>query len=506
MTAACRSLRLQTVLKQVWRTNFGFVGRFRRAIMNIAPAILFVLLMNSFFRKVIPDAAEKRMYLIYNLAVWIASPLLLLWAGGRSLRGRLPGLMERLGCYSLSPPQDRGPAVWFHGVSLGEMKVAAFLADELRRRVPGLRMVLTASTRTGHDEARRRAASGDIVLFPPLDYVWVCRRFLRRWKPDVVVVIETEMWPNLFREVKCSGASLLLVNGRISDRSLPRYLATRFFWRRVLAYPDRFFVQTGRDAERFASIGAPRPRVCVAGNLKFAIRPAASPLADALSTSIREARLGPVLVAGSTMPGEESVLLESFLALRQEFPNLWMLLAPRHPERCKSVAAEIRSAAIPLRLRSEWQPQQSIVPGIFLLDSTGELAALYQLANAAFIGGTLVPTGGHNILEPAHFACPTVIGPWMQNFREIAAQFLDAQAVIQVQNASELAPALRHLFLAPRDASQIGEAARDLLERQMSGLQPVLEELGNRLGSNMSDAPGAAVVSRPAAAGAGQWK
>ena len=444
------------------------------------------------------------MYLIYNLVLWIASPVLLLWAGWRSFLGRLPGLTERLGSYPANLPPGSRPTVWFHAVSLGEMKVAAFLAEQLRSHVAGLRVILTASTRTGHDEASRRASVGDIVLYPPLDYAWLCRRFLKQWKPDVVVVMETEMWPNLLRAVKGAGAALLLANGRISDRSLPRYRATRFFWRRVLSYPDGFFVQSERDAERFAMIGAPSARIHVTGNLKFAIRPSESPLSDALSSSIREALVGPVLVAGSTMPGEETHLLHAFLALRHEFPDLWMILAPRHPERAAGIATEINSAGIACQFRSRWHAGKSIAPGIFLLDSTGELAALYQLATAAFIGGTLVSTGGHNILEPAHFACPTVIGPSMHNFREIAAQFLQAQAVMQVDNASELVPALRQLFLHPEDAKRLGQAAHDLLERQMSGLAPLLGELGKRLGSKIGEAPAASVISRPAAAGAGR--
>ncbi|MBI3934215.1 MAG: 3-deoxy-D-manno-octulosonic acid transferase, partial [Acidobacteria bacterium] len=295
-------------------------------------------------------------------------------------------------------------------------------------------------------------------------------------------------------------------NGRISDHSLPRYRATRFFWRRVLAFPDTFFVQSAQDAERFSAIGASPSHVQVAGNLKFADRPAASPLADTLKPRLRQAGAGPVLVAGSTMPGEESILLETFLSLRQEFPRLWMILAPRHPERAASIAAEVRSVGIPLQLRSEWRPVDPIVPGLFLLDSTGELAALYQLATAAFIGGTLVPTGGHNILEPSYFACPTVIGPSMHNFREIAEKFLDARAVLQVETAAELAAALHRLFLHPEEALRLGRSAHDLLERQTSGLAPLLEDIGKRLAGKTSSPPTASVMSPAAAAGAGRWK
>jgi 3-deoxy-D-manno-octulosonic-acid transferase len=439
------------------------------------------------------------MYLLYNLALLIASPILLTWALVRWLRGRLPGLPDRLGLLPPIPSPSGGPHIWLHAVSLGEMKLAASLAAELRELQPEARFLMTASTLTGRREACRRAAAEDVVLYPPLDYPWICRRFLRFWKPDVVVLVETELWPNLIREAKRAGAAVLLVNGRLSDRSLPRYRASRLFWRRVLTYPDAFFVQSARDAERFASIGALESKIRVAGNLKFGDRPLASPLADALSAAAAKAAVGPVLVAGSTMPGEERFLLEAFTTLRQELPALWMILAPRHPERAPAVAALIQSAGLPCQLRSEWRPGSPVASGILLLDSAGELAGLYRLATAAFIGGTLVPTGGHNILEPAQFACPTVIGPSMHNFREIAAQFLAAGAVIQVQNAAELANSLRRLFRNPEAAKQVGVAARDLLERQASGLEALLQEIGSRLRGGADAAPAA---SRAAAAGA----
>ena len=486
------------------------------------------------------------MYLLYNLAIWLGSPLLILWVAYRTLRGRLPGLAQRLGFLAeqavrapfgwahgpelvegrLQPCREvgekrralapevpakladgsvsfsdkvtsshSGPVAWFHAVSLGEVKVAASLINELRKRVAGVRIIITSSTRTGWEEARRRAAPGDTVLFPPMDYAWICRRFLRRLRPDVVVVLETELWPNLFREVKRSGASLLLVNGRISDRSFPRYLATRLFWCRVLVYPDALFPQSERDADRFRTLGAPLARVRVAGNLKFAARPATSPFVETLRARLRESGAGPILVAGSTMPGEEKYLLDAFLQLRHEFPTLFMVLAPRHPERFAGVAEEVRLSGIPLQLRSQWvEATASSVPGILLLDSTGELGSMYALATVAFVGGTLASTGGHNILEPAHFACPTVIGPSMENFREIARQFLESKSagripgdgirtgtVVQVQDASGLVTALRYLFANPAFAKRLGESARDLANEQLSGLEPLLQELKDRL-------------------------
>src|SRR5262245_52872532 len=223
-------------------------------------------------------------YLFYNLALWLVSPLLLLWAAYRTLAGTLPGLPQRFGLFSIPPAvsSSDAPLVWLHAVSLGEARLAGFVASKLRRRVPGLRIAFTSSTRTGYEEARRNAASGDVALYPPADYAWVCRRFLRRLRPALLVVFETELWPNLFREAKRAGAGLFLVNGRISDRALPRYRATTWLWRSVLAHPDALFAQSPRDAERLAVIGAPQARLRVGGNLKYALPPSTSPLAEAM--------------------------------------------------------------------------------------------------------------------------------------------------------------------------------------------------------------------------------
>ncbi|MBI1956184.1 MAG: 3-deoxy-D-manno-octulosonic acid transferase [Acidobacteria bacterium] len=446
------------------------------------------------------------MYLIYNLMLWLASPLLIHWLGYRALRGRLAGLGQRLGfvpsvsasgplAYGRGSDCERGsdmPCVWFHAVSLGEVKAAGALIEELRSRIPGVRIVMTTSTRTGWEAARRRLAPGDSVPFPPLDLPWVCRRFLRRIQPNALVVLETELWPNLFREARRCGIPLVVANGRISDKAFPRYRASRFLWRRVLSLPDVLFVQTARDAERFLALGAPPEKVRLAGNLKFALRPAPAPIVETLRAMIRASGAGPVLVAGSTMPGEETYLLETFRELAQEFPRLWMILAPRHPERFLPVTEEVHRMGIPLQLRSALQARAiPSLPGVLLLDTIGELGDVYQLATVAFVGGTLAPTGGHNVLEPAYFGRPIVIGPSMNNFQEIANTFLEDRgvgqipgvagvrtgAIAQVQDAGSLAATLRFLFRNPEFGRRLGEAAQELVRKNASGVSTVAEEL-----------------------------
>ena len=461
--------------------------------------------------------ANRPMAFIYNLLCWPAAVLALPWLIYRALRGRLPGLDQRLGFLPKSFPYSGQPVVWVHAVSLGEVKAAAALLDGIRSRMPQLRPVMTCSTRTGW-EAARQILPSEAVFFPPLDLPWICRRFLRKLSPKALLVMETELWPNLFHETKRAGAVLLLVNGRISDRAFPRYRWTRFLWRPVLALPDALFAQSTLDAERFRALGAPAEKTRIAGNLKYSLRPAASSFAETLRMALRKAEVSPVLVAGSTMPGEERYLLEAFLRLRTEFPRLWMILAPRHPERFASVAEEVRGCGIALQLRSEWRPDAiPELPGVLLLDSMGELGAIYSLATAAFVGGTLVATGGHNVLEPAFFARPVVIGPSMSNFREIAEEFLRecglgsipeggnlrVGSIVQVQNTEELVVAFRFLFRNADYAGRLGEAARQVLNKKLAGVAQILDELERRMGGKPPAVLELEKVPRRAVVGAG---
>ncbi len=437
----------------------------------------------------------------YNLLLWLASPLVALWLSYRALAGRMPGLRQRLGFLPANLVAGDDPVAWLHAVSLGEVKSAHALADELRSRVPDLRIVFTASTRTGYEEARRRTTPRDIVLYPPIDYRWICRRFLRAIRPQMVAILETELWPNLFRQTRRSGTLLYLVSARISDRSLPRYQATRFFWRSVLALPTSVYAQSTRDAERFLELGAPADRVHTGGNLKFRISPHESAFSTELISKIDSSGAGPVIVAGSTMPGEEKLVLEAFQTLLTRIPRLWMILAPRHPERFDEVAELIQSMRLRMERRSSWTDAYLPVPGgVLLLDSIGELASVYQIAKIVLIGGTLVPTGGHNLMEAAFFGKPIIIGPSMENFREICDEFLQNNenksftevpgmklgAVLQIPGPQSLAPSIAFLLNNPQFSNELGAAAAELLRRNQAGVEPMIEELSRQLLNNQS--------------------
>ncbi len=433
------------------------------------------------------------MYFAYNLALCLGSILLFPWLVFRSWRGRLPGFRQRFGFFSLR--QETGSFVaWFHAVSVGEVKAALILREALKEALPDARVVITSSTAAGWNAARANLTGRDAALFPPIDFRFVCRRFLKKIHPNFVVVLETELWPNLFREVKRSGAVLLVANGRISDRTFPRYRATRWFWKAVFRWPDMIFAQSQSDVNRFEAIGAPATKVRLAGNLKFSALPEASPFTSTLRELLNSAadHPEPILVAGSTMPGEDNYLIGAFQALASEFPKLWMILAPRHPDRSGEIVKQVEAAGVPVQLRSRWT--QSTKPnrgGILVLDSIGELGSLYQLATVAFVGGTLVPTGGHNIIEPAIYGRPIIIGPSMSNFREIVEDFLrDAGlnlpgevgnarvgAIIQIEDHKALIPVLRFLFRDAEFCRRLGEAACERWKRNLDSVARIAEEI-----------------------------
>ncbi|MSO18977.1 MAG: 3-deoxy-D-manno-octulosonic acid transferase [Acidobacteria bacterium] len=452
------------------------------------------------------------MYFIYQLILLLASPLFAVWMLVRVLAGRMPGIGQRLGFFPKPPRPKTGPRLWLHAVSLGEVKVATGLAAELRERVAdlpnlsNLEVIFTTSTKTGQQEALRAAGPRDVVLFPPLDFAWVCRRFLKYIQADALLIVETELWPNLFRQARRACLPLRIVNGRISDRSWPRYRSTLWFWRNVLDNVDHVYASGQADAERFLALVVSLEKLTTAENLKFRIHRGRTQSGEFVRKAAAQLLGSPetkVLVAGSTMPGEELLLIDAYRVLRQEFPDLWLILAPRHPERFGEVAALLANARIPVTRRSAWQADQSIqMTGALLLDTIGELASVYQLATVAFVGGTLVNAGGHNILEPAMFGKPIVIGPSMENFSEIADRFLrDATqlqiplatevavgGIIQIRDAGSLAPVIRYLLASPIAAELIGNLARQVLERSQESYSSVLEDIVSLLGKTHSKA------------------
>jgi 3-deoxy-D-manno-octulosonic-acid transferase len=418
------------------------------------------------------------MYLIYSAllaaGLLVSLPYWLL----QSLRhGKYrAGLGERLGRIPRRlVAEPTRPAIWIHAVSVGEVLAISGLAAELTKRFSQYRVVISTTTDTGQKLARTRFGAENVFYFP-LDFAFAIRPYLQLLQPELIVIAETEFWPNFLRLAHASGARVAVVNARISDRSLPGYQRSRRLLAGVLRQVDLFLTQTSEDARRLAEIGAPAERIQVTGNLKFDVP---SPLAASIVASLRAAFLrsnsGPVIVCGSTVDGEEPLLLQAFENILASHPRAVMILAPRHPERFVEVAELLEKLGIQFWRRSLWSGD-SIVSGVLLIDTIGELAALYAVADVAFVGGSLVPRGGHNIIEPAQHGVPIVVGNHTENFRDIVGLFQSRDAV-RVVGPAELPLVLMELISNPAERAELGRRGAEALRAQMGATRRTLQAL-----------------------------
>lgn len=407
--------------------------------------------------------------LFYNLALIVALVVgapwwLLRMATTRKYREGLPA---RLGKVPDSLSQER-PVIWLHAVSVGEVLAVSRLVGELDQAFPDHKVLISTTTRTGQELARERFGA-ERVFYCPLDLPWAIRAYLNKLKPELLILTETEFWPNLLNGCYRRGIAVAVVNARISDRSWPRYRRLGWFWEPLLEQLGRVLAQSETDAERLRALGCLPQRVTVAGNLKFDIR--ATKEADA--TRLLKTLGGGLrfVVAGSTLEGEEEALLKAWQWLRREIPNVALVLAPRHPERFGAVASLLGHSGLGWFRRSEWPflwagAPRHVLPGeIILLDTIGELASVYSLATVAFVGGSVVPAGGHNPLEPAQFGVPIVMGPHYENFRAIAEDLVSHQAV-RIAEKHQLEEALSDLLRNGEAAKAMGERGREVFAGQ----------------------------------------
>jgi 3-deoxy-D-manno-octulosonic-acid transferase len=345
----------------------------------------------------------------------------------------------------------------------------------MRRSFPRHRVVISTTTDTGQALARKRFGE-DSVFYFPMDFAFSIRPYLQALRPELVVLAETEFWPNFLRQAHASGARIAVVNARISDRSWPRYQRFRWALRRMLVHVDLFLAQTSEDSARLQSIGADAGRVQVTGNLKFDVSlPSPPSIVESLRRSLTGAGARPVLVCGSTVEDEEPPLLKAFENLRVAHPRAVMILAPRHPERFDDVAILVRQLGIPSFRRSQWQGE-ALAGGVLLVDTIGELAALYALADVAFVGGSLVPRGGHNIIEPAQHGVAIVTGNYTENFRDIVALFQSRDAV-RIVGLAELPLTLMQLLADDAERRALGRRALETIRSQMGATSRTLEGL-----------------------------
>jgi 3-deoxy-D-manno-octulosonic-acid transferase len=392
------------------------------------------------------------------------------------------GIRQRLGRYP-RPLRDalRGTrCVWIHAVSVGEVLAALPLVKALAESLPGRRIVLSTVTLTGQRVASEKAGAWATPVYFPLDLRSAVRRAFDLVSPDLVAIVETELWPNFIAEAARRGVPLAVVNGRISDRSFRSYRRARFLLRRILPAIRRFSMQTALDAERIVALGAPAERVAVGGNMKFDCG-----LLPVGEGGMRDARLAlgldavaPVIVAGSTHRGEEEAVLEAWDAARRDAPEASLVIVPRHPERADEVKAlcEGRGDACVLRSRL---PAGARVPAgaVLVADTIGELTAIYRAATLVFVGKSLVGGGGQNIIEPASLGKAVLFGPSMQNFREAAELLLRARGAVQVADARGLAESIVSLLADARAREKLGRRAAEAMAGSRGATRRNLELL-----------------------------
>lgn len=412
---------------------------------------------------------------LYRALLAAASPVLLLYLALRGFRDPRywHSLAERFGRLPSTVHQTGDGSIWLHAVSVGEVLTSVRLLESLRAQLPGTRLYVSVSTLAGHALAKQKLGSNaDAIFYAPLDFTFAVRRVLRRMRPRVLIVQETEIWPNLWNEAKRAGAGLIVVNGRISDKAFPKYRAVKWFLRTVLSLPDCISAQSQVSLDRFRALGAPAARSSVGGNLKYDFDPTSAVPPQAVLAVIERTAPAAIWVAASTMPPaaagdpeEDDAVIGAFQTLAASHPRLLLILVPRKPERFDEAAARLIRAGLPFMRRSQLKSSEAVpLPGVLLLDSIGELGSLFQIATVVFMGGTLASRGGHNVLEPAFCGKPVVAGPHMENFSEIAEEFRAAGAMITIQSPSDLAPAVDCILADPAAAHALGERARVLAE------------------------------------------
>ena len=405
---------------------------------------------------------------LYNALLLLASPVILVLLGAKPRCRR--GLPQRFGLTSPAISPDQRPLIWMHAVSLGEVVAIAPLVRELHRRHPDHRFAVSTATETGRDAVEQRLTGVAEHLYAPLDFPWAVSRTIDRLRPALYVFIETELWPNLLDQLARRGVPTVMVNGRLSTKSYARQrrAPVRWLYEGMLRSLRLCLMQSDRDAERIISLGADPQSVQRTGNIKFD-----QPLPASTERKPTRAELGlaseaPLLVAGSTHPVEEEMLVDAYRAVLARHPSVQLLLAPRHIERADAVEAMVHGRGLSVRRRTrvaKLEGTEGAKPQVIILDSRGELASVYREATVAFVGGTLVPIGGHNLLEPAFWAKPVLFGPYTDHCVEIANLLVQAEGGLRVSTVEELTTQLLRLLGDDQERARMGHAAQSMVRQ-----------------------------------------
>jgi 3-deoxy-D-manno-octulosonic-acid transferase len=420
-------------------------------------------------------------YFIYNFFFTLIWLLLLPYLLIRGLWGK-HGVAERLGFLPRSWRETfkQNQVVWIHAASVGEVKMLPAIIPRLKEEFPQTIIAVSVMTRTGKKEARKTLKEVEFVFHPPLDLYWSTRKVAKFINPNLFILTETELWPNLIRELKRRGSKVALINGRISNKSLPNYKRFKFLFSKVLSFVDSFCMRSQLDAKRIISLGASPHKVNVVGNIKFDSiffqeQSSDKKRISALSPLFSKRR---VMVAGSTHPTEEEMILRTFKKLIFSYPDLILIIAPRHLKYLNELEKNLTQLGLSFTRRSELnQNILNLQSKVIILDTIGELNQIYSLAEISFVGGSLVPKGGHNLLEPARFATPVLFGPYVDNFQEMATLLKSSGGGIQVKDETELYLKIDELLSDENKRKDLGQKAKDAITQQESAAEKTAQIL-----------------------------
>jgi 3-deoxy-D-manno-octulosonic-acid transferase len=382
------------------------------------------------------------------------------------------GLLCRFGFFNkviqtkLSKKSNK--TIWLHAVSVGEFLAALSIINKIKKHFPEYNLVITTTTKTGYNIAKERLLNTADVLYSPLDLSFIVKRFIKLINPKILIIMETELWPNLIHTTHNNNIPIILLNARISDKSFNNYLKIKFFCKKILNLLNSINTQTQQDYERLTAIGAPENKLKIIGNIKFDITPQNIPDKNIILNNLNLLPENKIFIAGSTHSGEEELILESFKYLINNNIKTTLILAPRHPERIPKIENIIKNFNFTYILKSKIKkdkdnPYNNKNYQIILIDTIGELFSLYNIADIVFVGGSLIPHGGHNILEPAYFTKPIIFGKHMHNFKEISNLFLSNNAAIQVNTNNELKQTVLDLLTDNKKSNLIADNAKKLL-------------------------------------------
>jgi 3-deoxy-D-manno-octulosonic-acid transferase len=416
---------------------------------------------------------------LYTLAMYLVTPIIVMRLLARGVRYRdyHRRWRERFGFYQ--GPTLRG-SIWVHAVSVGEVNAAEPLIKALREAYVNAPLVVTTVTPTGSERVRQLFGDSVYHVYLPYDLPFAVSRFMQRVRPRLAIIVETEIWPNLYFACKKRGIPLMIVNARLSERSLRGYRPLQGLVRSALGCVRQIAAQSRTDAARYRLLGVEPARIVVSGNLKFDMPVPYAAVQAGEELRRKWGHLRPVWIAGSTHEGEELPVLEAHLQVLKRLPDALLLIAPRHPERFRLVESSVRSLGFSMATRSA-DRVPSAAHQVFVIDAMGELMQFYAAADLAFVGGSLVPIGGHNVLEPAALSRPVLVGPHTFNFEEITLTLIGEGAAVRLADASELGTAVLQLLRDAERRKSMGMHARVVFDSERGAVQRVMELIDKQL-------------------------